>query len=439
MVFGAKLLGHNGRRALSNMVVKALSVPVEKACRLLLIIVAAPILGEAAFGRFQFADTVTALLVLATDLGLGIWMTRALARTPGRADTIVGTGLWVRSHAGVPYLVLVAAAALVVGPGETRTALVLLGVASLAGAFVEYCNAVFRGYERLRDEARLNVVRAVLVTGAGLVGLCGRRTLVALAGGVAVGAVAAAVYGVSILRGRYGLTTLLQRGTFDPKLARSAVREALPLWMATLLSLVYFKGDAVLLRLLVGDAAVGSYAAAYKIFEATMILPSIILAASFPGLVRAADDPRGRRRSELGLGGVLVGLGVVVGGAICVGSARIIGLVFGAGFANSARSLQVLGLAVPLLFLNFGLTHFLIARNLERRNLVFAIVMVVLNLGMNLWLIPRSGAVGAAWATLGTEVALTICCLLTLASGPALAAVPRPAAPSAASRARTLG
>src|SRR6185312_15982187 len=80
------------RAAFGNMFAKALSVPVEKGARLLLVMVAARLLGVAAVGRFQFADTVAALLIVATELGLGIWTTRALARTPERAPEIVTTG-----------------------------------------------------------------------------------------------------------------------------------------------------------------------------------------------------------------------------------------------------------------------------------------------------------------------------------------------------------
>jgi Na+-driven multidrug efflux pump len=74
----------------------------------------------------------------------------------------------------------------------------------------------------------------------------------------------------------------------------------------------------------------------------------------------------------------------------------------------------VLALAVPILFVNYGLTHFLIARDLERRNVAFAGLMLVVNVGVNLVLIPRRGGPGAAWATLITEVVLTACCLLAL-------------------------
>lgn len=118
--------------AWGNVLAKSLSVPVEKASRLLLIAVAAPIVGEVGFGRYQYADAVTAFLVLGTDLGLGIWTTRALVRAPERAAAIVGTGLWIKALAAVPYLLLVAVAAVVTHEVETRQALALLGVATLA-------------------------------------------------------------------------------------------------------------------------------------------------------------------------------------------------------------------------------------------------------------------------------------------------------------------
>jgi O-antigen/teichoic acid export membrane protein len=81
---------------------------------------------------------------------------------------------------------------------------------------------------------------------------------------------------------------------------------------------------------------------------------------------------------------------------------------------RAAPSLRVLALALPILFLNYGLTHFLIARDLERRNLLFAALMLVVNVSANFVLIPRFAGPGAACATLVTEVALTICCAIAL-------------------------
>ena len=405
-------LGKDGRKALGNVLVKALSDPVEKACRLLLMVVAAPIVGAAAFGSYQFAFATTTMLALCTDLGMGVWTTRALARDRTRAPVIVATALRLRLLASVPYLAVVALIAALAGPGDTRRALALLGLTALVNAFIDYLLAIFRGYERLSDEAHLNVARAMLLAAGGLGALAIHRTVDALGGGLLVGMVASALYGLRLLRRGYGLDARTSR--FDRELWRSAAGEALPLWLASLFSQLYFKGDVVILKAFAGNVEVGAYSAAYKIFEGLMIVPSVVLAATFPPLARAKGDPERQRRWEVALAALLLALGTAVAFGVYLTSDRVIALVYGPGFARAAPSLRVLAVALPILFLNYGLTHFLIARDLERRNLLFAALMLIVNVSANLVLIPRLAGPGAACATLVTEVALTICCAIAL-------------------------
>jgi O-antigen/teichoic acid export membrane protein len=404
--------GREGKTALANVAAKALSVPIEKAARIVLMVMAAPLLGAVAFGSYQFVQAATTMLALFIDLGTGMWTTRALARDRTRAAAIVGTALRIRFVAVLPYLAIVAVASAVAGPGETRRGLAILGLAALVNAFVDYFGAIFRGFERLGDEARLNVLRAVLIAAAGLGALCLQRSVASLAAGLLVGMILSAIYGLWVLRRRYALG--MRTDTFDRTLARSVVSEALPLWVAGLLSLLYFKGDIVILKVFAGDAEIGAYSAAYKVFEGLMILPAVVMAATFPPLARARHQPARQRRWEAVLVTSLLALGLLVGVVVYLGSGRIVRLVYGAGFLRAVPSLRVLSLAVPILFVNYGLTHFMIARDLERRNVAFAGLLLVVNVGVNLVLIPRRGGPGAAWATLITEVVLTTCCLLAL-------------------------
>ncbi len=401
------------RRAVANAIIKAGSIPIEKACRLLLMLVAAPALGVAGFGSYQFAFAATTMLGVCTDLGMSVWTTRALARDPARAPAVIATALRLRWLAAGPYLLVVAIAALAMGPGDARWTMALLGLAAFVNAFPEYFIAVFRGFERLGDEARLNVLRAAFTLVAGLAAVRLHPTPAALAAGVLVAVSAAALYGLRLLRRRYDPAP--QAGVRPPPgLAAAAFAEALPLWLATLLSLLYFKGDVVILKIFSTDAEIGAYSAAYKVFEGLMIVPAVVLAATFSPLARAKEDPDRQRRWEGALVGVLLLMGVLVGAVVYTQSPRIVALIYRGGFARAVPSLRVLAAALPILFLNFGLTHFLIARDLERRNLAFAGIMLVVNVAANLVLVPRLAGPGAAWATLITEAALTVCCLLAL-------------------------
>lgn len=421
--------GRDLREALRNVPIKGVSLAFERVCGLALVLVAAPRLGEAAFGRFAFASTVTVILAYGTDLGLGLWTTRALSRATGEEGQLVRVGLALRALAALPYALAVAlVVARVAGAGE-RAALALLGVAALASAFVDHFAAVLRGRERFVEEALLNAGRASSTLVLGLGALVAGHGLPGLCGGLATANVVAFVAGAVTL----AASGLLQGGGArepDRALARRALQQSLPIWFAGLLSFMYFKVDTLFVRSLAGDAELGAYNAAYRIFEGSMMLPSILLSVTFPRLARTHFDPPAMRRLERSLGSLLAGLGAAVGASFFLGAPLIVHLVFGPQFARAAASLRVLALGVPLVYLNFGLTNFVIARDMSRWMPWLSLLMLALNVGLDLALIPGGGGPGAAWATGLSEVALTACCVGVLRSD---AARPRsqPSAPAA--------
>ena len=176
------------------MAAKAGSIAIERVAQLILMLGAAPILGVVSFGRFSFANSVTALLAFGTDLGLTLWTTRALAREPAlRVDgarlaerspsregpgtlpgfpdkqaAVLGTAYHLRLWATVPYFIALAGVAASLGPGEARIAMLAIGVVSLARALLDHARAVFRARERIGDEGKVNAIGASLATIGGL-------------------------------------------------------------------------------------------------------------------------------------------------------------------------------------------------------------------------------------------------------------------------------
>jgi O-antigen/teichoic acid export membrane protein len=419
------------REAFRNLSLKALSLGVERVCRIVVVVALAPVLGQVAFGQFVFASTVTALLALGTDLGLGVWTTRSVARACGEGASharsrrgIVHVGLAIRGLAALPYACAVAAVALTTLEGTARVAMGLLGIAALANAFGDHFAAIVRGFERFGDEARFNATRAILLAVAGLVTVTVARSLVGLCAGLAAANVGSLVYGAVLLRRLVpsragGASPRLEARRFDWALAKAALSQSLPLWLGSLFSMLYFKVDTLFVRSLAGDAQLGVYGAAFKVFEGAMILPSILLSVAFPQLARAHGDAAAQGRLERHLAAVLLGAGLMVGAVCFLGGTPIVRLLFGARFGDAAVSLRVLAVGIPLLFLNYGLTHFLIARDLGKMTQWASVTMLGLNIVLDMTLIPRGGGVGAAWATVLTELGLTAWCLagLRIATG----------------------
>jgi O-antigen/teichoic acid export membrane protein len=415
------------RRALSNLSLKALSLGLERGCRLLVTIAAAPVLGEAGFGRFAFASTVTTLLALSTDLGLGLWTTRALARDRSDGARIIRVGLTLRGLATLPYGVAVALSVRLCANREIRVAISLLAVAALLNALADHAGAILRGYERFADEARLNGARAVATALAGLTGLETSRSLAGLSAGLAAAATGGSLYGLTLIARLHPSPATIARRALDRALARVALGQSVPIWIGGLLSLLYFKIDTLFVRAFAGDAELGAYAAAYKFFEGAHLLPAVVLAVAFPQLARAHTDPDRQRRLERLLAACLLALGIVVGAVCFAGSSTLVAWVFGPGFHRAATSLRLLALGVPLLYLNFGLTHFLVARDRERVTTWLALMMLALTVALDVLLIPQRQGPGAALATVLAEIALTACCLVVLGARGAGARGLRPA------------
>jgi O-antigen/teichoic acid export membrane protein len=237
---------------------------------------------------------------------------------------------------------------------------------------------------------------------------------VSLAAGSAIGAVASAVVGLRVLRARVFVTAVAA-----PKVApalRISLGFLLPLWSIGLLSNLYFRCDVVLLQLLADDTQVGLYGVAYRLFEAWTILPGAIVAVGFPRLARLAAARASATRLDVEMAVTLTVLGIGAAAASALSDAGLVHRLFGAGFAGAGAPFRVLALALPFLFLNFGLSQSLLARGRERSYLVLTGGLLAINVGLNMVAIPHFGGVGCAWVTLVTEAARTAGCLAIFAS-----------------------
>jgi len=400
------------RRVIANMAAKGTAFAVEKGAQLAMVIVAGRSLGEALFGRFAFASSLAVVLAFATDLGLTIWTTRALARRGEAAGPVLGTGLRLRLAASGVVMVAFAVVALAVDDRGLGVAVLALGVASLARGLCDHARAVFRAHERLGDEGLLNGAIAVLGMGGGIAGLlAGAGGIGAMALGILAGTLAGATYGFLLLGRNYGPWA----GPADWTLARRMLREAAPFYLAGAFTLVYSRADVLFLKARSFDTEVGAYRAAGQLVEVVKQLPVLLMTATFPQLARAFQQSRAALvRTERAITGLLLASGLLLGATLALAASPIIALLFGPDFARAVPALRTFAPAVPLLFVNCAVLNFFVARDRGGLNMAFAAAMVVVNAGMNLALDHRLGAVGAAAATVVTEATLLVCCLYAL-------------------------
>lgn len=419
-------------RIRKNLGLKSLGVAAEKSLRFVLVALISRELGPKMYGQYTYAVALALLWVQMTDMGLGLFLAREVARHDVPPPKLIGHVFTIKLALAVAYLLVVAGLAwwhfadpelkaatlLHPRPGALGWTVALCGLSGLAASAIEVMWQVFRGVQQMGLEARSSAVFAGAQLAFVSVALAVVPTMpkVAHDKGYTMAFIAAAMLAASLVALAH--TTVLLFQVVTPKLGWSRpmlqrfTREVLPLGVAIVASLIYFKIDVPMLRMLKGDVEVGLYTAAYKFLENLSVVPAVLLAATFPALSQKVDeDPRGAAQLHTqtlrvlmlaGLGGSLLLLAV---------PGVLIRLLNGADFAPAVPILQALAPSVVLTFVNYLETHMLVAMGLVRAQMAFAVALIAVNVTANFAFIPLWGGVGSALATALTEIVLLFFCM----------------------------
>jgi PST family polysaccharide transporter len=189
------------------------------------------------------------------------------------------------------------------------------------------------------------------------------------------------------------------RPVYDQALA--LIRECWPLIFASLSVMLYMKVDIVMLGKISGERSAGIYSAATRLSEGFYFIPMVIASSIAPMLLHArARSTRQYLQGLLKLYVLMVRISLAIAVPLAVVSPVLIELLFGSSFAESSAVLRVHIWAAVAVFLGVASSQYLTNEGLQKLSLYRTMVGLVINIVLNLILIPSCGAVGAAIATL---------------------------------------
>jgi O-antigen/teichoic acid export membrane protein len=170
----------------------------------------------------------------------------------------------------------------------------------------------------------------------------------------------------------------------------------------------YFRSDIVLLEYyghIEGD--VGQYSAAYRILEGIILLATPVAQLSFRALRLKTDQQQFFRLLCFLLMIMLFTAILIIAMGMMWGSDLMV-YVFGVQYKDAGALLPLLLFSVLFILPNYILTQGSIALNREKGYAKIVVGVAVLNVLLNMWLIPDFGATGAAWATIFAEGVLCL-------------------------------
>lgn len=400
-----------GERVASNAIVRAAGEVVGKLASLVLFAALGRTLGEDGLGVFVFALSFGIIVLIPIDLGFDRNLLREAAVDRSRLGVLTGTVLSLKLALTVPAVgVAVVVVALSGMAPDTGMVVLILLLGLLIESLGRTAAHVFMALERSVALTVAVVVQRVLAAALGIVALAAGMGVDAVAWAYVVGALAGLVVSVVLLRPHFPLAQVRIVRPNSGDMVRTATFAAQD--VATLL---LFRVDAVILAVMASTAAVGRYGAAYRVFESTWFI-TVALFGAFVAMftyLDATTQPTLKSVLERALKLSFITL-MPCAMAFGLSAQAIVETVFGPDLAGAVEPLQILAPAVLLLGVGAMGTTFLMAQDRAAPVLKISLAAVVVNIALNVGLIPSLGATGSAAAMLVTEAGIAAAALVVV-------------------------
>nr|WP_268248169.1 flippase [Paludibacterium paludis] len=189
--------------------------------------------------------------------------------------------------------------------------------------------------------------------------------------------------------------------TFDRGQVPGMLKDAYPFVIAAFSVLIYMKIDAVMLGKMAGHHENGIYGVSQKLTEILYIVPVVLTDTIYPTLIgkRTQGKKEFARLFQLFVDGAVVISLVAIVCSILLARPAIM-LVFGEEYAASVDIFHINAWACLLVTLSYVRARWLAIEGLQKYESWATAIGAVTNILLNLVMIPRWGAIGAAWASL---------------------------------------
>ncbi len=359
-------------------------------------------LGPSLFGDLSFADALTFIIAAVGTLGLESFIIREILHDPSNRDEILGTAFWLRI--GISLVIIPATILIYIiyhnlspSPGTPLTLIIaLLASASFFRSF-NVIDSYFQSQVYSKPVVQVQNVCLVISSLVKVALVYFQLPVLYFAMALLLDSILLAG-GLSIIYHRKNLH--FSSWKFSWARARSLTSQSWPLIITAVMISVYMKIDTVMLKQL-GSGQVGIYSAAAKISESWYFIPVAIVTSVFPAIVQARKTDLHRYQKRLqNLYDLLVAISLPVAVIVSFTADRIIHLLYGHRFEGAGDMLSIHIWSGIFVFLGSASSQYLLAEGFTYVSFIRTGVGALVNIFLNIWLIPLYGGVGASIATL---------------------------------------
>lgn len=355
-------------------------------------------LGPQKFGQLNFAIAFIALFSSLSTLGLSGIVVRDIVQNPSCKEETLGTTALLLLVGGFLSYILALGCIYLVKPNDliARTLVTIVGSVLLTRVS-DIAVYWFESQVLSKYTVWVQSTAFFFSIGIKVLLILNNAPLILFAWVVFLEA-AIVAFALLVVMEVYGPSIRQLRISF--KRAKALLLDSWPLLLAGISVTIYMRIDQIMLGYMLSDNAVGIYSVAVRISEVWYFIPVVIVASFFPSIIKAKNKSEKLYYDRIQkLFDLMVWLSVLVALPMTFSSTVLIKSVFGLPYIEAGLILSIHVWASIFVFIGVASAKWILVENYQVLIFQRSMLGAIVNVGLNCWLIPLYGLVGAAVAT----------------------------------------
>jgi O-antigen/teichoic acid export membrane protein len=394
-------LSTTARKALANAGWVFFDRIFRMATALLVGVWSARYLGPSQFGLLNFANVFPSVLTSVAGLGLtNVLITEIVRNKDYSENQMLGTAFILRLISGTVSLFFITVLANILYSDQpVLQAMILFTSSVLVCQSVDVIDLHFQSRVKSRLSVIAKTIAFVLSTLLRVYFLANHFSLLAFSSVVFVETALSALILILIYNREEGQHILQWR--FHRALARRLLQLAWPIMVADFFIFLYMRSDQYMLKELANDLELGKYTAALRLSEVWYFIATAITSSFYPTIVRLkTENEEAFQQAFRKLLGLLAFISISIAVFISFSAPLLVRLLYGQQYDGADHILIIHIWSSVFVFIGVGSSYWFVLHNLQRILLLKTVAGAILNIILNMVLIPEYGAVGSSVATL---------------------------------------
>jgi len=367
--------------------------------------ISARYLGPSNYGLISYGNSMIAFFMSLCTLGINSVIVKELIDNPQEQGKALGTSVFLRIISSFLSAIMVVAISFVVDHGQWETiAVVALSSISLIFHCFDTINYWFQSQYKSKVVALASFI-AYTVTAAY------RIILLILGKGVLWFAFANSVDYITL-----GVVLLIvykkhggQKFRLSAVKGKKILSKSYHYILSGLMVSIYGHTDKLMLKHMLDEAEVGYYATATAICNMWTFVLTAIVDSMYPTIINAfKEDHKLFEKRNRQLYAIVFYVSAFVSIAFTLLGGLAIRILYGDAFLPAAMSLKVVTWYTAFSFLGVARSAWMVCNDMQKYLKLLYVPAIIINVSLNYFLIPPMGAVGAAVASLVTQMSTSI-------------------------------